>query len=318
MRGAPLLAALLAACALPDPGPRVRVAEVAPSGDGVDPAAVATIRFTGAVAADGLVDGRRCLLATEDGLRDALAAVETEEGAGAGVARVAAELGLDEEGTRLTLRPAAPLAAGGAYALVLSSLATALDGRPVLDAEGKALPTVVRFSVARAPPPAVILTEVLADAATPEAGGEYAEVLDLGPGPLDLAGWRFEKRLESGSWSGCTIGAGWGGPAPVGAVALVVGGSWDGRYPLPAGAAVFPCGATSLAGGIANDRPPVIRLLDPSGAVATVLDASGVGACAGALEASLPEAGGGEAGCCSCTEGSPGLIPPLSPTGGEG
>lgn len=319
MRRALLLAVAFVGCGLPDPGPRVRVVEAAPSGDGVDPAAVASIRFSGAVAPDGLLDGRRCLLAEETGLRDALAAVESEEGAGAGVGQDC-EASLEEEGTRLTLRPAAPLAGGGAYALVLSSRATALDGREVLDADGKALPTVVRFSVARPPPPAVILTEVLADAATPEAGGEYAEVLDLGPGPLDLSGWRFEKRLESGSWSGCTIGAGWGEPAGVGAVALVVGGSWDGRYPLPAGVTVFPCGATSLAGGIANDRPPVVRLLDPSGGVAAVLDASAIAPCAGALEAS-PTGRGTADGCCTCTDGSPGLPPtpaPLSPTGGGG
>ena len=60
----------------------------------------------------------------------------------------------------------------------------------------------------RLPSPPVLLTELMVDAVTPEAGGEYAEVLNLGPGPLDLAGWRFEKRTVAGDWAGCTVGDG--------------------------------------------------------------------------------------------------------------
>jgi hypothetical protein len=179
----------------------------------------------------------------------------------------------------------------------------------VLDAEGRLRPTVVEFATAALPPPEVLLTEVLADAATPEAGGEYAEVLNLGPGPLDLSGWRFEKRTAAGAWSGCTIGERAGGAVEAGGVALVVGGSWDGRYALPGETATFPCGATSLAGGIANDRPPEIRLLDPAGAAAAILDGTTAERCASALEADPPPPGvGGEAVCCRCTEGSPGWI----------
>ena len=46
-----------------------------------------------------------------------------------------------------------------------------------------------------------------------------------------------------------------------------MGGSWDGRYPLPAGVPLFHCGATSLAGGLADDRAPAIALESPAGAV---------------------------------------------------
>jgi alpha-mannosidase len=68
--------------------------------------------------------------------------------------------------------------------------------------------------------------------------------------------------------------------------------------------------ATALAGGIANDRAPEIRLLDPSGAVATLLDSTSVPRCAGALEADPYEATAeGAAACCACTDGSPGWIP---------
>ncbi|MGB8932822.1 MAG: hypothetical protein WCC48_16375, partial [Anaeromyxobacteraceae bacterium] len=104
-----------------------------------------------------------------------------------------------------------------------------------------------------------------------------------------------------------------GGPTAEGSAALVVGGGWDGRYALPPGVALFPCGATALAGGIANDRPPSLRLLDRAGAVAAVLDATSLAICAGALEAALPSAVAALAdACCSCTEGSPG-VPPAAP-----
>jgi hypothetical protein len=288
----------------------VRVLDGFPSGPGVQVSTNGSIRFSGAVAAEGLVDGSRFLLVREADLRDALAAAESEHGADGATRRVAGTSTLEEGATRLVFRPAEPLAGGEGWALVLSSRARSEDGRAVLDPDGRLAPTVIRFATAYPPPPAVLLTEVLADAATPEAGGEYAEVTNLGPGPLDLAGWRFEKRTTTGSWTGCTIGAGAGGPAPAGAAALVVGGSWDGRYTLPAAVPLHPCGSTSLAGGIANDRPPELRLLDPSGAVAAVLDATHAPPCAGALEADLPSTeGGGVGGCCSCTSGSPGLPP---------
>lgn len=310
MKRAIALAVLAAGCTLPDPGPMVRVIDGVPTGTGVATSTAASIRFSGAVAAEGLVDGGRFLLVREADLRVALAAVESEEGADGATPRVAGAVTLEEGATRLVLRPSEPLLGGEGWALVLSSRARSEDGRAVLDADGRLAPTVVRFATAFPPPPAVLLTEVLADAATPEAGGEYAEVTNLGPGQLDLAGWRFEKRTTTGSWTGCTIGAAAGEPVSVGAAALIVGGSWDGRYLLPPSVALHPCGSTSLAGGIANDRPPELRLLDRSGAVAASLDATSIPACAGALEADLPSVeGGGVGGCCSCTAGSPGRPP---------
>jgi hypothetical protein len=156
------------------------------------------------------------------------------------------------------------------------------------------------------PAPPVLITELMVDAATPEAGGEYAEVLNLGPGPLDLSGWRFVKRTVAGAWSGCTIGVGSRAPVVAGDVALVVGGSWDARYATATGIATFPCGASSLAGGIANDRPPEVRLIDPWDAVAATLDATALPLCAGALEADPLPSGGAD--CCRCTGGSPGVL----------
>ena len=112
----------------------------------------------------------------------------------------------------------------------------------------------------------VVLTEVLADAATPQAGGEYAEVANLGSGDADLTGWKLAKRSASGAVSRCTLEPK-GGALPPGGHGLVVGGGWDGRYPTPAGVPLFHCGATSLAGGLADDRAPAIALESPTGAV---------------------------------------------------
>jgi hypothetical protein len=262
-------AAAAAACGPGDlPGRHVRVADGAPSGPGADPSVAPTIGFTGAVDPEGLRDGRRLRLAREADRTAALAAIESEAGAGPDAPGADATAELVEGGSRVVVRPAAPLPRGSAWALLLSSRARDADGRPVLDADGRQRPTVLRFTVATVPPPAVRIAAVLAAAATPQAAGEFVAVLDLGPGALDLAGWRLEKRLPSGSWSGCTAGEGRRGTAASGELALLVGGAWDDRYPDALATPIFPCGATALAGGLADDRAPELRLFDPSGKVA--------------------------------------------------
>ena len=115
------------------------------------------------------------------------------------------------------------------------------------------------------PRPAPVFTEALADADAPEAGGEYAEVANLGTGDADLAGWAVAKRTASGTFTRCTLALAAGGPVPAGGHALLVGGAYDGRYPLPPGAALYRCGATAFAGGLANDRAVALALEDPSG-----------------------------------------------------
>jgi hypothetical protein len=113
--------------------------------------------------------------------------------------------------------------------------------------------------------PRVVVTEVLADAVSPQAGGEYVELANLGSGDADLTGWRLAKRSASGAVSRCTLEPR-GGPLPAGAHGLVVGGSWDGRYAVPAGVPLFRCGSTSLAGGLADDRAPAVALESAAGA----------------------------------------------------
>ena len=114
----------------------------------------------------------------------------------------------------------------------------------------------------------IVVTEVLAGAATPQAGGEYVEIANLGSGEADLAGWKLAKRSASGAVTRCAL-APTAGVLPAGAHGLVVGGSWDGRYALPAGVPLFHCGATSLAGGLADERPPAVALEAPTGTVAS-------------------------------------------------
>ena len=121
------------------------------------------------------------------------------------------------------------------------------------------------------PHPGPVLTEVLADADSPEAGGEYAEVANLGTGDADLVGYSLAKRSASGSFTRCPLVASAGGPVPPGGHALVVGGSYDGRYPLPAGTPVYRCGATALDGGLANDRAVALALEDPLGQLVSAM-----------------------------------------------
>jgi hypothetical protein len=233
--------------------------------------------------------------------------VERDGGAAPGFVAVRATL--EDGGRRVLLRPEAPLRARTGHALVLSSRVRAADGRPVLDPVGRRRPFVASFETGapEGPPPAPVLTEILADAATPEAGGEYVEIANLGAGALDLSGWRIGKRSAAGALSWCTIAGAAGAAVPPGGIALVGGGAWDGRYPLPAGVPVLACGAAALLGGIANDRPPAIVLADPAGGVVGSLGERGAPLCPVALERRDP-AGPDEPWNLECTEGSPGRI----------
>lgn len=300
--------ALASACGLPEPAPLPRVVGAAPAGAAVPVTTAAEVRFSAPVDPDGLVDGRRLVLAEAAALRVALAAVEDDGGAaGFGVAATAA---LEDGGLRVVLRPGAALRAHTAYALVLSSRARAADGRAMLDAEGRRRPSVVAFETGapEGPPPAPVLTEVRIDAETPETGGEYVEVANLGAGPLELAGHRLSKRTATGALSSCVIVAppGMGIVAP-GGVALVGGGGYDRRYTLPPDVPVLACGATALLGGVANDRAPSLVLADPAGTVLSTLGGNGAPVCAAALERREP-AGADDPGNLVCTEGSPGML----------
>jgi len=180
----------------------------------------------------------------------------------------------------------------------------------MLDPEGRRRTFVASFETGapEGPPPEPAIAEVRADAETPEAGGEYVEIVNLGDAPLDLAGWRLAKRTASGALSSCAIAPPAEAVLARGAVALVVGGAWDGRYGIPEGVAVMACGATALLGGIANDRAPVILLADPGGNVLATFGEGGGLICPVAAE-KLDPAGADEPSNIACTEGTPGFVP---------
>lgn len=302
---------LAVGCGLPEPAPLARVESVSPEGPGIAPElAAAEIRFTAPVEANGIADGARLVLVPAADLREALDAVESEAGALDLPARVPASAALVEGGRRVLLRPAAPLRPLSPYVVVLSSRVVAADGGPVLDAEGRRRPTVAAFETAAAagPPPRAVITEVRADAATPEAGGEYVEITNLGEGPLDLGGWRLAKRTATGALTSCAVSAAPADAVQPGAVALVVGGAYDGRYALPAGTPRVACGGTALLGGIANDRPPEILLIDPLGEVASTFGAGGVAPVCPAAAERIDRDGPDAADYLACAqgEGTPG------------
>jgi hypothetical protein len=319
-RRAPAIAAVLAAvaasggCGLPEPAEAVRVVSVLPEGEEV-PAALerAEVRFSGAVAPDGVLDGARIVLVPDERVRDALEAVESDAGAAALDGAVPAAVALEDGGRAAVLRPAAALRGRTVHAVVVSSRLRAAAGGAVLDPEGRRRPVVARFTTGAppGPPPRPVLTEVRADAETPEAGGEWIEIANLGEGALDLAGFRLAKRSASGAVSSCALAPEEGRAVPPGGVALAVGGAYDGRYALPAGVALARCGSSGLLGGIANDRPPDLALLDPSGAAASTLGAGGVAPeCPGAVVARVDPDGPDAAWNLACgdAEGTPGEL----------
>lgn len=116
------------------------------------------------------------------------------------------------------------------------------------------------------PRPVPAVTEVLADADSPEQAGEYVEVANLGTGDLVLTGLALAKHGPSGRVVRCTIAAAPGGVVPPGGHALVVGGAYDGRYATTR-VPVYACGAAALLGGLPNDRPVQLALEGPAGEV---------------------------------------------------
>ncbi|HET7823914.1 MAG TPA: lamin tail domain-containing protein [Anaeromyxobacter sp.] len=306
------LAALAAAlaCGPRPPDPLPRVVGASPSGEGVPTTTATEIRFDAPVDPAGLVDGRLLVLATAEVLRAAVSAVEGDAGAAGLAGTVAVDASVVEDGRAVALRPRAPLRGWTGYAIVLSSRVRAADGRPVLDPEGRRRTFVASFGTGppEGPPPTPAITEVLADAETPEAGGEYVEIANLGWGALDLGGFRLAKHTAAGALVSCEVVPPPGAVLPPGGVGLVAGGAWDGRYALPTGVPVMTCGATALLGGIANDRAPDLVLADPAGHVLATFGAGGGPVCPFAAEKGDIYAAD-EPTNIVCTDGSPGVLP---------
>jgi hypothetical protein len=284
------LAALAWACGpgMPDtPVARPHVVRVEPTGAEVPPSlAEVSVTFSGPVSSEGLADGRRMVLVTASAERAAVKAVDSEGGAVGLEGAVPGRIALEDGGKRAVLALDAPLHALVPYSVVVGSRLRSADGKAVLDAEGRERATVGNFQTgpASGPPARPVIAQIRADAETPEAGGEYVVVQNRGSGSLDLYGHRLEKHGASGSVSSCVLGEGEVAP---GKLALLVGGAYDQRYAVPEGTAVAPGGAKTLLGGLANDRFPSLRLLDPTGAVLSTAGAAGGPVCAIVLRQEL-------------------------------
>jgi len=98
---------------------------------------------------------------------------------------------------------------------------------------------------------------------------------------------------------------------------LLTGGAWDGRYPVPAGTVRFTCGSSTLAGGLSDERPPEVRLLDPAGALlATFGQGDAAPPCPAAVERIDPLAPDqADNLACAEEEGTPGWCNSVTPPG---
>ena len=306
--------ALLSGCGLEPLAPHTRIAGWSPRGSDAPLDALVTVDFTAPVAAEGLAEGRHVALTRAADARAVARALEASEAPG--LLAVACDVALAEGGRRIALRPRAPLAGGSAWALVVAPTLRDAEGRPVLDPEGHLRSWVGGFSTVAGPPPRPVLTEVRAVATTPQAAGEYVELVNLGDGPLDLSGWRLEKRTSSGLLAGCTVAVA-AAPLAPGGYALLTSGAWDGRYPVPGGTVRFTCGSATLAGGLADDRPPELRLLDWTGAqVASFGEGGTAPRCAAAVERIDPEGPDRPDNFgCALEEGTPGWCNSVTPGG---
>ena len=304
------LAAAVAGCGLPEPAELVRVAGASPLGAGAPVEVAVEVRFTGPVGTAGVVDGARVVLVPEAARAAALDAVESDPGAAHLLVGVPAEATLVDGGRRAVLVPRAPLRGRSPYLVVVGARLADREGRPVLDAEGRRRASVFAFRTAAppGPPPVPVLTELRADAEAPEAGGEYAEIANRGDGALDLFGWRLEKRTASGYTASCLVDAPLEEPVPPGGAAIVAGGAWDRRYPAPADAPVLRCGATALLGGLSNDEPPSLALLDPDGAVVSTFGTGGTTPRCPEAAVRLDPEGDDTPANLACAGGSPGWV----------
>jgi len=267
VRGA-LLVGLAALACHPLPDPPTRVESVTPEGT-VDPGEVAVeVRFSGPVLPEGLTDGRRVALCRGADAPELASAASAGAGLPEGAPVLPATLELLDGGRRLRLRPARPLWPMASWALVLGKGLHDAEGRPVVDAAGRQRALVHAFATGDLPAaalPRLALSEALAHASAPEAGGEYAEVANLGDAAADLAGFRLVKRTASGAEQRCTLEPLAGSAVAPGGRGLLVGGAWDGRYSLPPGVPVYRCGTSALLGGLADDRPLALRIESPGG-----------------------------------------------------
>jgi hypothetical protein len=275
------------------------------------------VEFTASepLSTEDVLGGTRFVLCLAENLREVKRVAEAGEPPPAG-AFIAARAELEDGGRRAVLVPTEPLVPGFSYAAVLAHGVRAADGRIVLDGDGRPRSVVVEFTISPelTGPIRAELTKVLADADSPEAGGEYVEVANLGDEPLDLAGFRIAKRGPTGSFSRCTMTRRSGEAIRPRGRGVVVGGAYDGRYGLAAGVSVLDCGASAVAGGLANDRAPALLLEAPNGeTVSSIGVAAPAPRCSASALVRIDDAGPDAPANLACSDD----VAPAATGGGE-
>lgn len=157
-----------------------------------------------------------------------------------------------------------------------------------------------------------VLTEVLADAATPEEPGEFVELVNGSPEPWDPAGWTLVKITASAETARALVRQDGGtGPLPGLATMVYATRTFDAaRYGgLPAGAILLQ-GATATAeravfgSGLSSASPPRLELRGPGG---VVLSAWPAGLrCPEGESAARPAGAETDPACGDPTPGAPG------------
>jgi hypothetical protein len=298
-----LLGCLAAACPATQPPEHDTlppwVTEFSPPGDGAPPGSEVSVTFSEPIRPEAVLDGL-VVLVPEESLDDGFFKdFNTPPLTKARLGRlVPVEARLEEAGRRVRLTPAAPLRAGGAYWLVVSSAVNDRAGNPLvaeptLDERGRTVGVrshaAHRFQLGHPPVDedgwpadggerensghevapagwAVRISEVLANPAGDEAAGEYLEVV-AGAQGLELEGLRLSDEGEEGageSLEACAPGE----PTwlPPGGVALIVGRSFRPPAELPPGTLRVCNPRDSLTPrGLRNSGGEVLVLKDVDG-----------------------------------------------------
>ena len=146
-----------------------------------------------------------------------------------------------------------------------------------LTLEGAVAPLVLSLGLALAGPASaqVVLTEVMFDPVGSDATDEFVEIANLGPGSVDLEGWRLADDADAGR----LVSLGGGLRLEPGQYGLILDPDYfEGARPydpLPAEALIFTVEDAALGrGGLRNAEPERVALLDAVGDTVTAYTTS--------------------------------------------
>ena len=187
---------------------------------------------------------------------------------------VACRIHSDLDGMRIELEPDQALEEGQKYQLVVSAAVSDLSGNSLVDElrydengrlTGTRTHVLHSFSTSAG---GVLFSEVLANPEGPENEGEYIEIFNSGPLPIDLTDWRLDD--TGGAGQGDLLGACPSGEVAVvgaGAAALLVGQAFVRPDDLAPETLLICSDQASLTPrGLRNTGDEVLVLKDEDGA----------------------------------------------------